>query len=291
MSDSALSNAVVITGVSTGIGLACAQVLLREGFHVFGSVRKESDAAALVAEGSGRFTPLVFDVTDAAGVQRAAGEVASRIGSTTLRGLVNNAGIAIGGPLEHLRIEELRRQFEVNVVAPLVVTQAFLPLLGADHARSGAPGRVIQIGSISGRVAGPFVGPYVSSKHALEGLTDSLRRELMIHGIAVVMIRPGPIKTPIWEKGEAAATDEFDRTSYRDSIERFRKYAQNAGRTGLPAEDVGRLVHQALTVPKPRTHYAIVPQAFTNWIMPRLLPARVIDNAIAKLFGLQRKRP
>lgn len=289
MSDSQRS--IVITGVSTGIGEACALVLLREGFRVFGSVRKEADAAGLRAKGGENFVPLVFDVTDAEGVQRGAREVAQRLGQTTLAGLVNNAGIAVAGPLEHLRIDELRRQFEVNVVAPLVVTQAFLPLLGADHARPGQPGRIVQIGSISGRIAGPFVGPYVASKHALEGLSDTLRRELRIHGIDVIMIRPGPIKTPIWDKGEANATDEFDQTKYARSLEKLREYARNAGATGLPSEDVGWLVHHALTTRRPKTHYAIVPKSFTNWIMPRVLPARVVDGAVGKLFGLKRQRP
>ncbi|MBS0660744.1 MAG: SDR family oxidoreductase [Verrucomicrobia bacterium] len=287
----ASKRAIVITGVSTGIGEACARVLLRAGFRVFGSVRRAADGEQLQREGGADFTPLVFDVTDAEAVQRGAATVAAALGQETLAGLVNNAGIAVAGPLEHLRIEELRRQFEVNVIAPLVVTQAFLPLLGADHARTGPPGRIVQIGSISGRIAGPFVGPYVASKHALEGLSDTLRRELMIHGIEVVMIRPGPIKTPIWEKGEANATDEFDATKYRGPLEKLRAYAKQAGETGLPAEDVGRLVHQALTVPRPKTHYAIVPQAFTNWIMPRLLPARMVDGAIGRLFGLRRQRP
>lgn len=283
--------AVVITGVSTGIGEACAQVLLQNGFRIFGSVRKPGDAERLERAGGADFTSLVFDVTDSAGVRRGAETVAAALGDSTLAGLVNNAGIAVAGPLEHLRLEELRRQFEVNVFAPLLVTQAFLPLLGADHARRGQPGRVVQIGSIAGRIAGPFVGPYAASKHALEGLSDSLRRELMIHGIEVVMIRPGPIKTPIWAKGEANATDEFDHTKYRGSLEKLRAYAKNAGETGLPAEDVGRLVHRALTVAKPKTHYAIAPQAFTNWIMPRVLPARIVDGAVGKLFGLRRQRP
>lgn len=285
------SPAVVITGVSTGIGEACARALLGAGYRVFGSVRKAADAARLEQEGNGRFTTLVFDVTETEAVQKAAREVAAQLGDQTLSGLVNNAGIAVAGPLEHIRIEEFCRQLEVNVIAPLVVTQAFLPLLGADHARLGKPGRIVMIGSISGRIAGPFVGPYVTSKHALEGLTDSLRREMMIHGIEVVMIRPGPIATPIWDKGEAAETGEFDGTKYRGPIEKFRKYARNAGKTGLPAQDVGKLVYDVLTVPKPKAHYAIVPQSFTNWIMPRVLPVKMVDGAIRKLFGLGRQRP
>src|SRR6478672_2157414 len=171
---------VVVTGASTGIGWGCAKVLTGKGFHVFGSVRKQADADRLKAEFGDRFTPLLFDVTDSAAVNRAAEQAAGELGGATLAGLVNNAGIAVAGPLLYLDVDELRRQPEVNVTGQMIVTQAFAPLLGADRSRKGEPGRIVMITSVGGRNANPFTGPYNASKFALEGLSESLRRELMI---------------------------------------------------------------------------------------------------------------
>ncbi|MBA4210573.1 MAG: oxidoreductase, partial [Parvibaculum sp.] len=193
---------VVVTGVSTGIGNAAARVLAKKGFRVFGSVRKEADAAALKKDLGESFVPLVFDVTDEAGVARAAAEVRAALGGEKLAGLVNNAGIAVSGPLIDLDPDEFRKQMEVNVTGPFLVTQAFAPLLGTDRALKGEPGRIVNISSVAGIRAMPFLGPYAASKFALEGFSEALRRELMMFGIDVVVIGPGPVKTAIWDKAE-----------------------------------------------------------------------------------------
>lgn len=189
---------VVITGVSTGIGRATATVLAGQGFHIFGSVRKAQDAQPLQVALGERFTPLLFDVTDEAAVYAAAKTVREKLGGQTLAGLVNNAGIAVGGPLTHLPIADYRKQIEVNLVGPMIVTQAFLPLLGTDKALQGVRGRIVNLTSVGGKIAAPFVGPYSASKFGLEGLSESLRRELMFYGIDVIMVAPRSRQSPTY---------------------------------------------------------------------------------------------
>src|SRR5688500_9161604 len=194
MADLTGRGAVVITGASTGIGRACAIDLDGRGFRVFAGVRKDEDGERLRSERPS-IEPLRIDVTDAGEIAAARDRVGEEVGERGLAGLVNNAGIAVPGPLEHLPLDEIRRQLEVNVLGQIAVTQAFLPLLRT------ARGRIVNIGSIGGRVALPLLGPYAGSKHAMEGISDSLRRELRPWGIEVSLVRPGPIATEIWERG------------------------------------------------------------------------------------------
>ena len=277
---------VVVTGVSTGIGWSIAHVLLGKGFRVFGSVRKQSDADKLQREFGESFSPLLMDVTDDAAIQRAAQLVATELGNQRLFGLVNNAGIAVGGPLIHLEASELRRQMEVNLVGPFMVTKAFAPLLGVDSRRSGTPGRIVQISSAAGKLALPFLGPYVASKHALEGMSGSLRRELLLYGIDVIIVGPGAVVTPIFDKAETGDLEQFAVTDYGKILEGFTKFFLEVGRKGLSAQVIGDIVCTALTTRKPKARYAIVPQPFTNWILPRLLPDRLLDSLMGKQFGL-----
>jgi NAD(P)-dependent dehydrogenase (short-subunit alcohol dehydrogenase family) len=193
---------VVITGSSSGIGRAAVQDLVAHGYHVFGSVRRQADATELQSQLGQNFTPLLFDVTDEAAVQAAADKVSDLLNGQGLSGLVNNAGIGGGGPLMHQPLTEVQRMFEINVLGALRVTQAFLPLLGARFPQLHPPGRLVNISSIAGRIALPFLGAYAGSKHALEALSDSLRRELALYGIDVIVIEPGSVKTPIWERLE-----------------------------------------------------------------------------------------
>jgi len=280
---------VVITGVSTGIGWATTKVLLDEGFRVFGTVRKQSDGDRLQAEFGDSFVPVIADVTDLQAVQEAALQVSEMLGRERLAGLVNNAGIVVGGPLLHLEPDELRRQMEVNLIGPFQVSKAFAPLLGSDPQRTGKPGRIVQISSVSGVMGIPFVGPYVASKFALEGMSESLRRELMLYGIDVIIVGPGAVLTPIWEKATAQDYGRFHTTDYGPVIERFLAFFGEESKKGLPPEQIGRVIHQALTVSKPKVRYAVVPQRFKNWTMPRLLPRRVIDRLLGKQLGLLRK--
>ncbi len=277
---------VVVTGVSTGIGWGITKVLLSKGFRVFGSVRKESDADRLRREFGDGFDPLIMDVTDLDAVHRSAAQVTDQLGSSTLAGLVNNAGIAVPGPLLHLRLEDYRRQLEVNLIAPLSVTQAFAPLLGTDRSRKGPAGRIINISSTGGKIGVPFLGAYVASKFGLEGMSETLRRELMLYGIDVIVVGPGSVVTAMWDKGEAEDLSAYEKTDYKNILERFRKFAIAEGRKGLAPERLGDAVYLALTTPHPRTRYAVVPQRLKNWTLPRLLPKRTVDKIIGKQFGL-----
>lgn len=278
---------VVVTGVSTGIGLAITKSLTQNGFHVFGSVRKQADADRLATEFGDAYTPLLFDVTDEAAIHAAAKIVRAKLNGQKLAGLVNNAGIAVPGPLLHLPIDELRKQLEVNVVGQVMVTQAFAPLLGADRSLQGTPGRIVNIGSVSGKMTMPFVAPYSMSKYALEAFSEGLRRELMLYGIDVILIGPGAIVTPIWDKADELDVTLYAQTDYGKFITKFRDFIVQRGKSGLPVAQVGELVLHVLTTAKPKVRYTIVANKFKNWTIPRLLPKRVFDNIIAKQLGLK----
>jgi hypothetical protein len=277
---------VVVTGVSTGIGQGIARVLARAGFKVFGSVRKAEDAQTLKQEFGEAFEPLIFDVTNEAGIQAAAAQVRAALAGARLDGLVNNAGVAINGPLILQPPEDFRRQIEVNLVGPFLVTQAFAPLLGSDPALTGAPGRIVNISSVGGKMAFPFIGAYAASKHALEAYSESLRRELQLFGVDVIIIGPGSVVTPIWDKAEAEGLGPYEGSAYDAPLRRFRDYFLAEGRKGLKPEAIGEAVLTALTAARPRVRYAVVPGALTNWVIPRLLPKRMVDRTIGKAVGL-----
>lgn len=277
---------VVVTGVSTGIGWGALKVLSSKGIHVFGSVRNSEDAERLATEFGDSFTPLIFDVTDEKSVGEAVEQVRNQINGNNLLGLVNNAGIAIGGPLMHQPIADFRKQIEVNLTGQLIVTQAFLPLLGTDSNFQGKPGRIINISSVSGKIAPPFLGAYSASKFGLEAISESLRRELNIYGIDVIIIGPGSIATPIWDKAEKMDFSQYENTKFAASIQKFLDFALKKGRSGYSAEAVGKLICKTLTVAKPRVRYPIVPNHFFNWTLARLLPKRIIDYIITNQLGL-----
>ena len=276
---------VVVTGVSTGIGWGITKVLIQRGLRVFGSVRKTQDAERLSKEFGGQFIPLLFDVTDEAAVRAAAEQVREQLNGETLFGLVNNAGIATPGPLIHLPTQDFRHQLEVNLVSVLIVTKAFAPMLGVDRSLRGQPGRILNISSVSGMSAPPFVGAYATSKHGLEGFSEALRRELMLYGIDVIIIGPGPIVTPIWDKAEAADLSIYAETDYVESARRAQEYMIRNGKNGLPPERVGEVVWQALTAPNPRVRYAVVGRDFLRRLIQRLLPKRIVDRIIARNLG------
>lgn len=279
---------VVVTGVSTGIGYAVLEALTGAGFHVFGSVRSEADSERLRERfGASNFTPLLFDVTDAEAIAKAARDTEERLAGETLLGLVNNAGIAVPGPLLYLPIEDFRRQIEVNLTGQLAVIQAFAPLLGAGGPpRRGAPGRIVNMSSVAGHMARPFVGAYAASKHALEGLSDALRRELMVFGVDVVVIEPGIIATPIWDKATQTDVSRFDNTVYGPAVRKLQKWAEECGRLGPPADRVATATLRALTEPHPPARIRVVPNYLLDWILPRALPARWLDRLIARKMGL-----
>jgi NAD(P)-dependent dehydrogenase (short-subunit alcohol dehydrogenase family) len=280
---------VVVTGVSTGIGWGITKVLIQRGFHVFGSVRKTQDSERLSKEFGENFLPLLFDVTDEVAVQAAAGQVRQQLNGETILGLVNNAGIAVPGPLMHLSAEDFRHQLEVNLVSVLIVTKAFLPLLGSDRSLRGKPGRIINISSVGGKAGGPFVGAYSASKHGLEGFSESLRRELMLYGIDVIIVGPGSVATPIWDKAEQLDTSTFANTEYGESVKRVQEYMIRNGRSGYPPEKVGEVVWHALTTPRPRVRYAVIPGSSLSRVIQMLLPKRLVDRIIARNLGFKQQ--
>ncbi|MDO9060359.1 MAG: SDR family oxidoreductase [Bradyrhizobium sp.] len=276
---------VVITGVSTGIGWATSKRLLDCGFRVFGSLRKPADAERLGREFGANFTPLLFDVTDEAAVLSAAREVRAALGGATLAGLVNNAGIAVAGPVLELAVDEFRRQMEVNVIGPVLATQAFGPLLGADPSLTGPKGRIVMISSVSGKVGAPLTAPYAASKHAIEGLSESLRRELMLFGIDVIIVAPGPVQTPIWSKAEQVDISVYKNSPFFPALQRIRKFMLQLGEAGLPAEKVAGVIAGALTSSRPKVRYEITPDPVQQ-LIGSLLPKRMVDRIIAKRLGL-----
>lgn len=277
---------VLVTGVSTGIGRACAAALVKNGWRVFGSVRKAADGAVAKDALGERFTALVFDVTDRDGIDAAAAQVETALEGRTLAGLVNNAGIAVAGPVRYLDVSAVRRQFDVNVFGAYEVTQAFLPLLGADRTREGRPGRIVNMSSVAGKIPTPFFSPYAMSKHALEAFSTSLRRELLPIGIDVVVVGPGAVKTPIWDTDAGIDIEQYRDTEYGAAMAQTRDALKIVGDAGLPPEAVGKLVRDVLNAAKPKTRYAILRQKLVMWTLPRLMPTRTIDRILAERFGL-----
>ena len=280
---------VVVTGASTGIGWGCAKVLIGKGFRVFGSVRKQADADRLAKEFGANFVPVLFDVTDAAATKAGAETVAAQLKGAPLFGLVNNAGIAVPGPLLHLDIDEFRHQLEVNVTGQLIVTQAFVPLLMAQPTHKEGPGRIVMISSVGGKNASPFVGAYNASKFALEGLSESLRRELMLFGIDVIVVAPGAVATPIWDKAETVDVARYANTPFAPALTKVRDYMIAGGRKGLKPEQLGRAVWRALTAKNPKTRYTVAPDRVQDF-MVKILPKRVVDRTIAGRLGLTRQK-
>ena len=218
---------VVITGTSTGIGYQTSKTLIASGYRVFGSVRTNEDADRVAMELGKNFIPLVFDVTDEQAVKESVSKVSALLDNQTLAGLINNAGIAVFGAVQNLTAEEFKHQFDVNLLGVFHCTQAYMDLLGADKDRHGAPGKIINISSISGELAMPFMSAYNMSKFGLEGFSEALRRELMIFGIDVVVVAPGPIKTPIWTKvDKVGMLKRYDNSAYRKVSSKMVRFAE-----------------------------------------------------------------
>jgi NAD(P)-dependent dehydrogenase (short-subunit alcohol dehydrogenase family) len=274
---------VVVTGVSTGIGWGVAKVLIGQGFRVFGSVRKAADADRLRQAFGDLYIPLIFDVTDEAAVRAAASQVRETLGGEPLAGLVNNAGVAVAGPLLHLPIDEFRQQIEVNLIGVVMVTQAFAPLLSPGQGSEAKPGRIVNISSVGGRNGVPFLSPYNASKFALEGLSESLRRELMLLGIDVIVVAPGTVATAIWGKADQADITPYRGTVFFPALEKVRAFMNGAG--GLAPERLGEVVAKALTTARPRVRYTVAPDPVQTF-MAANLPRRMVDRMIASRLGL-----
>jgi NAD(P)-dependent dehydrogenase (short-subunit alcohol dehydrogenase family) len=270
----------VITGASTGIGRSAALHLDRLGHRVFAGVRKPGDGDALRASASERLTPVALDVGHSDQIAAVARTMEEALAGAPLDGLVNNAGIALGGPLEFVDIARLRHQLEVNVVGLVATTQALLPLI-----RRG-PGRIVNIGSVSGRVSLPFTGPYCASKFAVEAVTDALRMELGPWGIQVSVIEPGPVQTAIWDKSRAryhelmAALPARAHELYGPYLERVMQGLEGSARSAVPSAATDRVIEHALLAPQPRTRYVVGTAAKLAVAMRWLLPDRLLDRRL-----------
>jgi NAD(P)-dependent dehydrogenase (short-subunit alcohol dehydrogenase family) len=279
----------LVTGASTGIGEACARRLDGDGWRVFAGVRRPQDGERLRETIGPRIRPVALDVTDGASIAEAARAVRQEVGGAGLSGLVNNAGIAVSGPLEFLPLDDLRHQLEVNVVGQVAVTQAMLPML-----REG-DGRIVFMGSIAGRMAMPFLGPYAASKFALEALTDSLRVELQPWGLHVAIVEPGSIATPIWAKSKAAVDGLTARLPpdagqrYGAAMGALIKIAASAANRGIPADVVAQAVAHALTSDRPRTRYVIGTDARIRARVAPFLPDRLRDLLITRITGIPKR--
>jgi NAD(P)-dependent dehydrogenase (short-subunit alcohol dehydrogenase family) len=281
----ARKGAVVVTGVSSGIGKAIAVDLLDAGYTVFGGVRRDEDAQKLIAIGKGKFIPLVFDVMDPEGIERAVSEVEQWLGSATLTALVNNAGMNISGPILYQPAEQFRQTIEVNFFGLVAVTRAFLPLLGAGNAAADLPGRIINIGSVQGIMTVPFMSAYSASKHAVEAFAQGLRREMIPFGISVSTIEPNFTKSDIFAKAVVdSAANRYDGTRYEQTWAQFNVAIAAAEATAKPASTVTRKVLHALQSPRPRTRYPLDP----IWQLGRFLPDRLFDQLIFKGLGITR---
>jgi len=278
--------AVLITGTSTGIGRATALHLDRKGFKVFAGVRKVEDGNALKLESSERLTPIFVDVTDNDSIKEAAKEIIKTVGKYGLSGLVNNAGIVVSGPLEFLTIDDIWRQFHVNFIGHIAVIHAFLP-----HLRTGR-GRIINVTSIGGRQAVPFMGPYCASKAALEAISDSLRMELKKWNIPVSIVTPGTVLTPIWEKSERIARDKAlsfpkeETELYGTDFEKVLDAPAKMQKMGIHPEKVANVIFHILVTKKPRTRYIVGLDAKVQIMMAKFLPDTVRDRMVLWFLGL-----
>jgi NAD(P)-dependent dehydrogenase (short-subunit alcohol dehydrogenase family) len=273
---------ILITGVSTGIGRDALRLLHHKGYYIYGSVRKTEEAEALSKEYPERFTPLVFDVQDHNAVSKAAKVVFDNC--SRLYGLINNAGVAIPGPMQYVSEESFERQMDINVKAVRRITNLFLPLLGASKDFKGSPGRIINISSVSGLFSAPFNGPYSVSKHALESMTDVYRRELRRYGIKVIAIEPGPIKTNIWQKN-LNSLEEFRKTDYYDVLQNANKMIENAEESAYPVAKISRLIFKCLTLKNPRTRYIVHKNKLLFKLMAFYLPDKLVDWFIHKTLS------
>jgi len=280
---------IVITGVSTGIGYGSAKEFINNGYVVFGSVRKQEDADRLKIEFGKNFIPLIFDVRDNLSITKAVKVVEEQIGDNGLTGLINNAGAAEGAPLMHMPLDIFRNHLEVLVIGQLAVTQAFLPLLGAKIDFPFNPGRIINITSVSGKMAAPFLGAYVAAKHALEGLSNALRIELQIYGIDVIIVGPGMIKTAIWDKASDDIIEKYINTDYYTPYKKLSDYfSKILLKEAFELEDFCSRLRKIFESKKPRTRYTIVKSKFRSWILPRLFSDRMTDKYFARMIGLNR---
>ena len=280
---------VVITGTSTGIGYATSKLFIEQNYHVFGSVRNNIDAERVSSELGSNFTPLIFDVTNESSVKESVKIVEKHLNGQKLAGLVNNAGLGVIGTIQSLTAEQFKYQFDVNLLGVFHCCQAYLNLLGADRSLNGNPGKIINISSISGEIGMPFMSAYNMSKFGLEGFSEGIRRELLMYGIDVVVIAPGPVKTPIWGKiNKKEEIKRYDNSDYRESLSKAMKMTEKMEQAGCEPSVIAERALSIIENSKNKTRYRIDPTRIQN-IMLQLFPKRMADKMIAKRMKIINK--
>ncbi|HET6470658.1 MAG TPA: SDR family NAD(P)-dependent oxidoreductase [Pseudomonadales bacterium] len=276
---------IVVTGVSTGIGLAITKRFLASGYEVFGSTRKPADADRLYYELGDHFHRLVFDVRDEAAIRQAAREVRNRLGGRRLMALINNAGIGSNAPLMFQPMDDIATVVDVNLLGPLRVMQAFMPLLGVDPALVGTPGRIVNISSVGALMGAPFMGAYGAAKRGLEAASDSARAELLPYGVDVIVIAPGFFQSAIRDS-DPSDFARYDNTAFGPAYRRFAQIFDAGVAQAWPAETLAELVEEVVTVRKPKAHYYVGPPGkFMVWMMSKM-SRRMRARATAKQFGM-----
>ena len=273
---------ILITGVSSGIGHGTLSYFVKKGFHVYGSVRNSKDANKLKKIFRENFTPLIFDVTKEAQVKKAASIVKKDLKKSNLLALVNNAGVAISGPILLQKVKDFEKQININLNGAFRVLKFFAPLCGAEKNNNSKKGVIFNISSISGKIGMPGVGAYTASKFGLEGLSHSLRRELIRYGVDVVIIGPGPIKSEIFDKIDKKFLETLKKSDYAKVAKNIPKRMKNAKKIAFPAEEVGKLIFNALHDPNRKTRYTITPNKLMYWTLPMLITDRMLDKMITK---------
>ena len=273
---------ILITGVSSGIGHGTLSYFVKKGFHVYGSVRNSKDANKLKKIFRENFTPLIFDVTKEAQVKKAASILKKDLKNSNLLALVNNAGVAISGPILLQKVKDFEKQININLNGAFRVLKFFAPLCGAEKNNNSKKGVIFNISSISGKIGMPGVGAYTASKFGLEGLSHSLRRELIRYGVDVVIIGPGPIKSEIFDKIDKKFLETLKKSDYAKVAKNIPKRMKNAKKIAFPAEEVGKLIFNALHDPNRKTRYTITPNKLMYWTLPMLITDRMLDKMVTK---------
>ena len=282
---------VVVTGASSGIGRETARTLARKGWRVFGTVRQKEQGEALRAELGHSFTPLIVDVRDDDAVRHAADRVSDALGNERLQGLVNCAGIETVDALAVVPIADVQDTFDVHVFGALRMVQAFLPLLGSDEGREGPKGRIVNISSVVGKWGAPFFGTYSAAKHAVEGLSDSMRREFAHVGVGVVVVRPGNTKSGVFEKVRADDHGYIRGTIWEKPVADFRKLFLDGAENGWPMARVVGVIERALTTKRPRAAYVAAAERLMNYTAPTLSPPQLVDKVLEFRIAQRAKRP
>ena len=276
---------IMITGISTGIGRGTLDYFVSKGFHVYGSVRSTKDANRLKRIYKDKLTTIIFDVTKLAQLKKAAAFIKKDLNDSNLLALVNNAGTSFPGPLLRQSVKDFEKQIDINLNGAFRVIKYFAPLCGAEKNNSYKKGVIFNISSLSGKIGMPGLGAYTASKHGLEGLSQSLRRELLRYGVDVVIIGPGPIKSEIFNKVDKKFLESLKKSDYAKAAKLIPKRNKNALKIAFPAIEVGKLIFSALHNPNRKTRYTITPNKMMYWTVPMTISDRMLDRMIQKRSG------